>query len=213
MPYALSRGSRLYYEEWGRGTPIVFVHEFSGDLYSWEAQLRRFSRRHRCIAFNARGYPPSDVPRSAAHYSYRIAVEDIANVMRHVGERTAHVIGCSMGAYTTLQFGLRYPRMARSLTLVGVGAGSDLAKLEQFHRDTEAQAQAYLALGTREVVKMYWNHPARVPLPRSPVDAATPDGPRVTLRLGRGVPGTIVAPTPPEAPRRRGWLRRLFSRG
>ena len=164
MPYAIARGVRLYYEESGRGTPIVFVHEFSGDLYSWEAQLRIFSRRHRCIAFNARGYPPSDVPRSASKYSYRIATDDVANLLRHVGERTAHVIGCSMGAYTTLQFGLRYPRMARSLTLVGVGAGSDLAKLEQFHRDTEAQAQRYLNLGTREVVKMYWNHPARIPL-------------------------------------------------
>lgn len=164
MPYALSNGVRLYYEESGRGTPVVFVHEFSGDLYSWEAQLRRFSRRHRCIAFNARGYPPSDVPRPVAHYSYRIAVDDIANLMRQVGERRAHLIGCSMGAYTTLQFGLRYPRLARSLTLVGVGAGSDLAKLEQFHRDTEAQAQRYLSLGTREVVKMYWNHPARIPL-------------------------------------------------
>jgi pimeloyl-ACP methyl ester carboxylesterase len=164
MPYALSNGVRLYYEESGSGSPIVFVHEFSGDLYSWEAQLRRFSRRHRCIAFNARGYPPSDVPRATAKYSYRIATDDVANLLRHVGERRAHIVGCSMGAYTTLQFGLRYPRMTRSLTLVGVGAGSDLAKVEQFHRDTEAQAQRYLTLGTREVVKMYLNHPARVPL-------------------------------------------------
>ncbi|MGQ0749776.1 MAG: alpha/beta fold hydrolase [Betaproteobacteria bacterium] len=141
MPYALSNGVRLYCEESGRGTPIVFVHEFSGDLYSWEAQLRRFSRRHRCLAFNARGYPPSDVPRFPSSYSHRIAADDIANLLRHAGERRAHVIGCSMGAYTTLQFGLHYPRLARSLTLVGVGAGSDLAKLEQVHRDTEAQAQ------------------------------------------------------------------------
>lgn len=166
MPYAISKGVRLYYEESGKGTPIIFVHEFSGDLYSWEAQLRRFSRRHRCIAFNARGYPPSDVPQALSQYSYRIATADIANVLRHLGERQAHVVGCSMGAYTTLQFGLRYPRMALSLTLVGVGAGSELARLEQFQRDTESQAQRYLALGTREVVKMYLNHPARAPLRR-----------------------------------------------
>ena len=40
MPYADSNGARLYYEEAGRGTPVMFVHEFADDLYSWEAQLR-----------------------------------------------------------------------------------------------------------------------------------------------------------------------------
>ena len=62
MAYATAPdGVRLYYEEAGTGTPIVFVHEFSGDLRSWEAQIQFFSRRYRCIAFNARGYQVRDV--------------------------------------------------------------------------------------------------------------------------------------------------------
>jgi len=40
----------------------VFVHEFLGEHRSWEAQMRYFSRKYRCVAYNARGYPPSDVP-------------------------------------------------------------------------------------------------------------------------------------------------------
>ena len=66
MPYADANGIKLYYEEAGRGTPIVFVHEFADDLHSWEAQIRYFSRRYRCIAFNARGYAPSDVPKAVS---------------------------------------------------------------------------------------------------------------------------------------------------
>ena len=66
MPYANSKGVQLYYEEAGKGVPVVFVHEFAGDIRAWEPQLRYFSRRYRCIAFNARGYPPSDVPASVA---------------------------------------------------------------------------------------------------------------------------------------------------
>lgn len=166
MPHATSNGVRLYYEESGRGIPVVFVHEFSGDLHSWDAQMRRFSRRYRCIAFNARGYPPSDVPAAVSKYSYRLATEDIASLMRALGLRTAHVVGCSMGAYTTLHFGLRHARMARSLTLVGAGAGSDPGRQAQFRRATEAQARRYLELGTREVATMYLNHPARLPLLR-----------------------------------------------
>jgi len=98
MAYASARdGIKLYYEETGSGTPLVFVHEFGGDYRSWEAQVRFFSRRYRCVAFNARGYPPSDVPRARAKYSQAIAVDDIADVMRHLGMRKAHVVGCSMG--------------------------------------------------------------------------------------------------------------------
>jgi len=70
MPYADSDGVRLYYEEVGKGTPIVFVHEFADDLYSWEPQIRFFSRRYRCIAYNARGYPLLDVPRSYTEFSH-----------------------------------------------------------------------------------------------------------------------------------------------
>ena len=51
MPYVQSDGARLYYEEAGTGTPIVFVHEFSGDIWSWEKQIQHFSRRSRACFF------------------------------------------------------------------------------------------------------------------------------------------------------------------
>jgi pimeloyl-ACP methyl ester carboxylesterase len=66
---ATDDGVKLHYEEAGSGSPIVFVHEFAGDARSWEPQLRHFSRRYRCIAYNARGYPPSDVPEDVERYS------------------------------------------------------------------------------------------------------------------------------------------------
>ena len=164
MPFANSRGVQLYYEETGSGFPIVFVHEFAHDLRSWEAQMRYFSRRYRCIAFNARGYPPSDVPASPSQYSQAIATDDIASVMRELGVGRAHIIGCSMGGYATLHFGLRYARMARSLTVVGAGFGSDPDKRAQFLRDTEVMARRFEELGTPEAIKVYQIGPARVQL-------------------------------------------------
>jgi len=164
MPFANSKGVRLYYEEAGKGAPIVFVHEFAHGLRSWEGQLRHFSRRYRCIAFNARGYPPSDVPESASQYSQAIAADDIAGVMGDLGIRRAHIIGCSMGGYATLHFGLRYARMARSLTVIGAGYGSDPDKRAQFLRDTEVMARRFEELGTPEAIKVYQIGPARVQL-------------------------------------------------
>lgn len=162
MPYAMSNGVRLYYEECGKGTPIVFVHEFADDLYSWEPQLRYFSRRYRCIAYNARGYPPSDVPRAVSKYSQAIATDDIANVMRHLKIRKAHIIGCSMGGFATVHFGLRYARLALSLTAIGVGYGSDPDKRAQFAKDTEIMARRFEELGTAEAIKPYQIGPSRV---------------------------------------------------
>ena len=66
MPTVRASGVELYYEDTGRGTPIVWSHEFGGDLRSWEPQVRHFARRHRVVTYNHRGYPPSEVPKAAA---------------------------------------------------------------------------------------------------------------------------------------------------
>jgi pimeloyl-ACP methyl ester carboxylesterase len=164
MPFAKSNGVKLYYEEAGKGTPIVFVHEFSGDLRSWEAQMRHFSRRYRCVAFNARGYPPSEVPASVAKYSYRLAIGDMANLMRHLGIAKAHVVGCSMGAYSTLQFGLRYPQRVLSLTVVGAGAGADPARRAEFLKASAASARRFEEGGLAAAAKLYRNASNRIQL-------------------------------------------------
>jgi pimeloyl-ACP methyl ester carboxylesterase len=133
MPYAITEdGIRLFYEETGTGKPLVFVHEFAGDLRSWEPQLRHFGRRYRSIAFNARGYPPSDVPDSPASYSQTLAADDIKTVLDHLGIDKGHIVGLSMGAFATLHFGFRHPYRALSLCVAGCGYGAELAQRDRF---------------------------------------------------------------------------------
>ena len=60
MPHATTPdGVKLYYEEAGSGSPILFVHEYSGDWRSWELQMRFFARRHRCTTYSFRGPAPT----------------------------------------------------------------------------------------------------------------------------------------------------------
>lgn len=81
MPFATTDdGIRLYYETTGSGTPLIFVHEYAGDYRSWEPQVRHFGQRYLAITFNARGYPPSDVPGEVAAYSQDRAADDIATI-------------------------------------------------------------------------------------------------------------------------------------
>ncbi|MFO7853877.1 MAG: alpha/beta hydrolase [Paracoccaceae bacterium] len=126
--------------ETGAGAPIVFVHEFAGDKRSWEPQLRAFARSHRCIAYDARGYPPSDVPPNVSSYSQARAAEDIRDVMDGFGIERAHVVGCSMGGFATLHFGLLFPERARSLLLCGVGYGAEPDRRERFRAEADAIA-------------------------------------------------------------------------
>ncbi|MDB5315981.1 MAG: arylesterase [Rhodospirillales bacterium] len=128
-------GARLAFEEAGAGIPIVFVHEFAGDLRSWEPQMRQFARSHRCVAFSARGYPPSDVPEAAERYGQDIARLDVVAIMDALGIERAHVVGHSMGAFTALHVGLHHPERCLSVAALGCGWGSNPAE-----RDAAAEA-------------------------------------------------------------------------
>ena len=157
-------GVKLYYEEAGSGAPIVFVHEFGGDHRSWEPQLRHFSRRYRCIAYNARGYPPSDVPEDFERYSQARARDDIRDVLNQLKIEKAHVVGLSMGAFATLRFGMAYGERATSITVAGGGYGSHPAQYRQFQADSKKNAEVIRRQGMAHFVATYGHGPQRVQL-------------------------------------------------
>ena len=164
MPYAVTSDKvRLYYEEAGSGTPIIFLHEFAADHTNWEPQMRYFSRGHRCIAYSARGYSPSDVPPSPEAYSYKHFYTDALAVLDHLGIDKAHLVGLSMGSYSSLQIGLNAPQRARSMTLAGVGSGSNLANLDAFRKQCMANAEQFEGIGSVEVAKVTREAPGRIP--------------------------------------------------
>ncbi|MBX9752766.1 MAG: alpha/beta hydrolase [Roseococcus sp.] len=155
-------GVDLHYIEAGEGTPLVFAHEFAGDARSWEPQIRFFSRRYRCIAFHARGYPPSSVPTNPKSYSQDRATDDIAAVIKALNLAPAHVVGLSMGAFATLHLGLRHPHLARSLTAAGVGYGASPDKRAQFRAEIDGSVAKLRAGGIEKFATIYAHGPTRL---------------------------------------------------
>lgn len=163
MAYATAEdGVRLYYEETGSGRTIIFVHEFAGDMRSWEPQMRHFGRSYRCISYNARGYPPSDVPAEHTSYSQARAVDDIKAVLDAAGADDAHVIGLSMGGFATLHFGFRHPNRARSLCVGGCGYGAEPEQSYRFKDEAEATAKILLSGSMDAFAEAYGHGPTRV---------------------------------------------------
>jgi 3-oxoadipate enol-lactonase len=164
MPYATTPDKvRLYYEEVGQGTPILFVHEFASDYRGWEPQMREFGKRYRCITYSARGYIPSDIPADKDAYSYRHVMRDAVAVLDHLRIDRAHFIGLSMGGYTTLQVALNHPERVRSMVLAGTGSGSERWYTPDFHKHSRELGDQFEREGSARVAQTYGMGPARLP--------------------------------------------------
>jgi len=140
-------GVKLHCEERGAGPAVLFVHEYGGSCRSFDMQVEAFRARYRCVVFNARGYPPSEVPASVGSYSQYHATADIGAVLDGLAIRRVHLVGVSMGAASALQFALKEPERVLSATLVGIGSGSDDPPL--FRQTAEANAKQIESGGMR----------------------------------------------------------------
>jgi pimeloyl-ACP methyl ester carboxylesterase len=159
MGTANVNGVGLYFEEVGEGEPLILCHEFAGDYRSWEPQVRFFARRYRTIVYNARGYPPSEVPTDPAAYSEEALAEDTVGLMRHLGIESAHVCGLSMGGAAALKLGLGHPEVCRSLVIAGAGYGT--TNREQFVQDARVVAEMFEREGAERTAEQYARGPSR----------------------------------------------------
>ena len=155
-------GIRLFYETAGEGTPIVFVHEFGGNHWSWEPQLNFFARRHHCITYAARGFAPSDIPSDVKLYSQARAADDIVSVMDTAGIARAHLVGLSMGGFAVLHAGLRHPDRILSITAAGAGYGAEKEHEDYFKGISNQVADNFETQGAPAFAKIYAEGASRV---------------------------------------------------
>lgn len=159
MPSAVLDGVSIAYEESGTGFPLVFCHEFAGSKESWALQVSFFSRRYRTVAYNARGYPPSEVPSDPDVYEQEHQVETLKQLLDHLGIQQAYICGLSMGAHTTLNFALAHPERCKGIIAAGAGTGSHDPEL--FRKESEERA-ALLESGGMEALDSYLSGSTRI---------------------------------------------------
>ncbi len=147
MPIATIDGVRIAYEDAGSGEHIVFIHEFAGSIDSWAPQVAHFSARYHTVAYNAIGYPPSDVPADTTLYEQDRQVAYLHGLLAHLGVARVHVVGLSMGSHTAIGFALAHPAMVRSLVAAGAGTGS--TNVPAFRDDALRRAGLLRADGMR----------------------------------------------------------------
>ena len=162
MPTFSSDGVDIHYQVSGQGYPLVWSHEFAGDITSWEPQVNFFSRRYQVITYCHRGYPPSGVPDDPAAYSQGHQVEDLFRLLQHLGIQQAYISGLSMGGTVAISFAIAHPEMCRALIVASAGAGSDSRDREQMVASWQALSDSMLAEGMEKFADGYARGPERV---------------------------------------------------
>jgi pimeloyl-ACP methyl ester carboxylesterase len=123
MPYVQRSGVNIYYETYGKGFPLVFLHPFSTNGYIWYFQTFSFARTNQCVVIDERGHGRSDKPEKG--YAIREMAADIVAVLDHLKLDKAILVGNSIGGMIAMQLNLDYPdRVAGNVI---VSSGTNLA--------------------------------------------------------------------------------------
>lgn len=121
MPYTSLKDANIYYEEFGKGETILFLHShFSRGLLAFSGQILPFSRHYRCIYPDFRGHGRTTAEN--LQWDSRIIADDMARFLDAMGIARAHLIGYSCGAYVGCYMASKYPEKVKSLVTIGGAA-------------------------------------------------------------------------------------------
>ncbi|MBI4864590.1 MAG: alpha/beta fold hydrolase, partial [Candidatus Riflebacteria bacterium] len=117
MPFVSVNGCQIYYQDVGRGDPVVLVHGWPVSSLYWNNVIPDLARRRRVLALDLKGFGRSDRPNCKA---YRIAdlADDLAGFLDELGIASADLVGHSLGGMTSLFLALSHPRKVRRLVAV-----------------------------------------------------------------------------------------------
>ena len=122
--YAPVNGSKVYYEVYGAGDPIVLLHGAYMTINSnWSELIPVLSKTRKVIALELDGH--GHTPLSQRPYSYQTLASDVAAVLKHLKIDSADMLGFSYGGTVAYQFAIDHPAMTKKLIIISSTYKSD----------------------------------------------------------------------------------------
>lgn len=135
MPKVSINGVNLYYEEHGKGPPLLLLHGLTSSGLMYDNEIEVFKERYRVITLDSRGHGKSEKPE---HYTLHDHVQDVISFLDHLEIEKANILGMSMGSYIAQGVAARIPDRIEKLILVvpkAHGKTSSMARLSSRHED------------------------------------------------------------------------------
>ncbi|MFL6713134.1 MAG: alpha/beta fold hydrolase [Sulfurifustis sp.] len=144
--YATVNGLRLHYVSAGKGPLILFVHGFPEFWYAWKNQLEAFGRDYRAVAPDMRGYNRSDKPADVKAYRAKHLVEDLRQLIDHLGGRPCVMVAHDWGGAVAWSFAVAHPDYLSRLVIVNAPHPIPFARALKSNPEQIAASQYMLLL-------------------------------------------------------------------
>lgn len=120
---------RLYYETFGSGEAIVFVHGGGTSHEFWEQQMYDLVDDYQVVAYDLRGHGESDKPPTG--HNFDRFTDDLEMLVKHLQLENVTIVCHAVGGYVGMNYTLRNPDTVARLLLVSSGIrwlGSDVER-------------------------------------------------------------------------------------
>jgi len=125
--YATLNGVKLYYEEYGKGQPLVLIHGNGGNIAYMSPQIEYFSKNYRVIAIDCRGRGKSELGKDSLTYTQM--AKDLNDLLDKLNVDSAYMVGRSDGAIVALLMAIDYPKKAKKIVAFAANLTPDTTAL------------------------------------------------------------------------------------
>jgi pimeloyl-ACP methyl ester carboxylesterase len=121
--YANIRGFKMYYEVYGSGEPVLFIHGNGGSIASWRNQIPHFAKKYKVIIADSRAQGKSHDDGDSL--TYEMMADDLAALLDQLKIDSCDVVGWSDGGINGLLLAIRHPKKVKKLAVTGANLQPD----------------------------------------------------------------------------------------
>ncbi len=150
-----------YVEIRGKGSPLLFLHGFTGSSQNWLPIVSMFEDAYQCILIDILGHGRTDSPPDSSLYDIEKVSSDIISILDELLIDNVTIIGYSMGGRLALALAVNYPKRINKLILESSSPGL----LLESERNTRFKNDVTLANDIRENgIEWFVNYWEQIPL-------------------------------------------------
>jgi pimeloyl-ACP methyl ester carboxylesterase len=140
--YLVARGFKMYYETYGKGEPLLFIHGNGGSLGNFSNQIPFFSMHYKVIAVDSRAQGKS--ADAGDSLTFEMMADDFNTLLDSLHLDSCYVIGWSDGGINGLLLAIRHPGKVKKLAITGANLWPDTTGLTPYVYSLIVQSSADL---------------------------------------------------------------------